>query len=193
MLILKKTIDYFGSTVLVIVLSPFLLLIAILIKCESKGPIFFRQNRLGYKGETFKIFKFRTMQQGTEKAGTGIFTNENDPRITKIGKFLRKTSLDELPQLLNILKGEMSFIGPRPPVPYHPYNYEDYTTKQKKRFLVKPGITGLAQITGRNNLSWDERIEYDVKYVDNLSFKEDIRIVLKTIQSVVFKENIYRG
>src|SRR5699024_1422348 len=120
--------------------------------------------RLGENGKKFEIYKFRTMIENAEKMGTGIFTSDEDPRITKVGHFLRKTSLDELPQIINIIKGEMSFVGPRPPVPYHPYKYDDYNEIQKKRFTVKPGVTGMAQVYGRNTLSWDERIEHDVKY-----------------------------
>ena len=141
-----------------LIIWPFLLLIAILIKLESKGPAIFKQERLGRNGRIFEIYKFRTMVDGAIHQGSGLQTYEGDPRITKVGNLLRKTSLDELPQLFNILKGEMSFIGPRPPVPYHPYEYEEYTQKQK-RFIVRPGISGYAQVVLRNSGSWEERIQ----------------------------------
>jgi len=189
---LKRLIDFL---ILIIVSIPLLIIgiiIAFLIKYDSKGSVLFKQNRLGENGKVFEIYKFRTMVQNAEKIGTGVFTNDRDPRITKMGSLLRKTSLDELPQIINIFKGEMSFVGPRPPVPYHPYKYEDYDETQKLRFTVKPGVTGMAQAYGRNTLSWDERIEYDVKYVKNISLLLDIKIVVKTILSVIRKENIYR-
>lgn len=190
--IIKRVIDLI---VLIITFLPLLLagiFIALLIKLDSSGSVFFRQKRLGMNGNVFEIYKFRTMVENAEKTGTGIFTNDEDPRITKVGNLLRKTSLDELPQVINILKGEMSFVGPRPPVPYHPHKYEDYNEIQRLRFTVKPGVTGMAQAYGRNTLSWDERIEYDVKYVKNISFLFDFKIVVKTILSVIRKENIYR-
>lgn len=177
---------------MMLLLSPLFLLIGLAIKIEDRGPIFFKQARLGYGGEIFKIYKFRTMLTNAEKMGTGIFTERKDPRITNVGHLLRKTSLDELPQLINIAKGEMSFVGPRPPVPYHPYKYEDYFETQKLRFEVKPGVTGMAQVYGRNILTWDERIKYDVKYVKNQSFLLDVKILIKTVIAVVKKENIYR-
>jgi undecaprenyl phosphate N,N'-diacetylbacillosamine 1-phosphate transferase len=123
--------------------------------------------------------------------GSGLFTNEADPRITRVGSFLRKTSLDEIPQLINVLRGEMSWVGPRPPVPYHPYKYEDYQGDQKIRFTVLPGITGYAQISGRNKLDWNERINLDVKYAKNQSIFLDIRIMFKTIQIIFLKDGIY--
>lgn len=189
--ILKNIFDYTVATISLLILLPVFILIAILIKIESKGPVFFKQERLGKNGKVFKIYKFRTMVNNAEKIGAGIRIEKNDTRITKLGNFLRKTSLDELPQFINIIKGEMSFVGPRPPVPYHPYKYENYTEHRKKRFLVKPGITGLAQVSGRNNLTWDERIEYDVKYVENFSFAYDIKILFNTVWKVIKKEDIY--
>jgi len=189
---IKRTIDLLTVLLIIVPISLFGIIIVILIKMDSKGKIFFKQKRLGENGKKFEIYKFRTMIENAEKMGTGIFTSDEDPRITKVGHFLRKTSLDELPQIINIIKGEMSFVGPRPPVPYHPYKYDDYNEIQKKRFTVKPGVTGMAQVYGRNTLSWDERIEHDVKYVKRISFLLDCKIVIKTILSVIRKENIYR-
>lgn len=190
---MKRIFDLSVSLMLIVLFSPLLLVLSILIKLDSAGGIFFLQERLGKNGKVFKIYKFRTMVSNAERIGTGIFTSEDDPRITAIGRFLRKTSLDELPQLLNIVKGDMSFVGPRPPVPYHPYHYENYSGKQKLRFTVLPGITGYAQISGRNNLSWDDRILYDIEYVKNQTFLLDMKIIAMTILSVLRKESIYRS
>jgi len=189
---IKRIIDLIVLLIATIPLFVVGIVIALFIKLDSKGSIFFKQKRLGKDGKVFEIYKFRTMVENAEQVGTGIFTSDKDPRITKIGNLLRKTSLDELPQVINIVKGEMSFVGPRPPVPYHPYKYKDYSKTQKLRFSVKPGITGMAQAYGRNTLSWDERIEYDVKYVNHISFLLDFKVVIKTILSVIRKEDIYR-
>lgn len=189
---IKKTLDFVLSLVAFIVLSPLLIIIGIIIKLDSKGPVFFKQERLGKDGKVFLIYKFRTMVDKAESIGTGLFTNKDDPRITRVGTFLRKTSLDELPQLINILKGEMSIIGPRPPVPYHPYKYEDYPKEQKLRFTVLPGITGYAQVNGRNEIDWHERIKYDVYYTENWSLGLDFKIFFKTIKTVFNKKGIYR-
>lgn len=191
MKLIKRIIDFVLSLIALIILSPILLIIAIIIKLDSKGPVFFKQERLGRNGEVFLIYKFRTMIPDAEKVGLGIYTSSSDPRITKVGGFLRKTSLDELPQFINVLKGEMSLVGPRPPVPYHPYKYEDYSDEQKLRFTVPPGITGYAQISGRNTLTWDERIEYDIEYVKNFSVLLDIKIMFKTIGYTFNKKAIY--
>ncbi|MCP4156514.1 MAG: sugar transferase [bacterium] len=189
---LKLLLDIVGSILLIILTAPFLLLLICIIKLETRGSAFFIQDRLGYKGNVFKIIKFRTMVNKAEQMGTGIFTNEQDPRITRVGHILRKLSLDELPQLFNIIKGEMSFVGPRPPVPYHPRKYRDYDDEQKLRFTFRPGITGYAQVKGRNSLSWDQRIEYDVLYVKKFNVMMDIKILFLTVWSLLAKENIYR-
>lgn len=175
------------------ILIPLHILIAIAIKLDSEGPVFFKQERLGKKGKVFKIYKFRTMVDNAESMGSGIYTYEGDPRVTKIGSILRKTSLDELPQFINVLIGDMSVIGPRPPLPYHPRKYEEYNEKQIKRFHVRPGITGHAQVTARNALVWDERIVLDVEYVEQQSFFLDIKILFLTIINVVKRDNIHSG
>jgi lipopolysaccharide/colanic/teichoic acid biosynthesis glycosyltransferase len=180
-LVLKRLIDLFGATIGIFLISPFLFVIALGIKITSQGPIFFRQERLGKDGKIFNIIKFRTMVVDAENLGDGLrVRNESDSRITKIGKFLRSTSFDELPQLINVIKGEMSLVGPRPPVPYHPYKYEDYNEQQIKRFLMRPGITGLSQVRVRNSVSWDERIKFDLNYINSFNIILDIQILIVT-------------
>jgi len=190
---IKRIMDLFASILGIIVLSPFLIIISLAIKFTSKGPVFFKQERLGKDGETFKIIKFRTMIDKAEEVGMGIKTSANDPRITKVGNLLRKTSLDELPQLFNVVVGNMSIVGPRPPVPYHPREYKNYSEHQVQRFKVKPGITGYAQVKGRNLLTWDERIEYDIEYVNKQTILLDIKIIMLTIIKVFKKEDINSG
>lgn len=187
----KRLIDFLLALIGLLFASPIFVLIIVLVKLDSQGPVFFLQERLGKDGKVFKIVKFRTMVDGAARMGTGLRTDEGDPRITRVGKLLRKTSLDELPQIINILRGEMCFIGPRPPVPYHPRRYEEYSEVQKKRFSVRPGISGYAQVILRNSGTWDERIEYDIKYVDRMSFWFDFYILFKTIYTIVKRENIY--
>lgn len=184
-LIFKRVIDFIFSLILLIATSPLLLIVAIAIKLESKGPILFKQNRLGLNGENFKIYKFRSMVENAEKIGTGVYSFKGDSRVTKVGAFIRKTSLDELPQLLNILKGEMSVIGPRPTLEYHPWPLEEYTQEQRKRFNLRPGVTGLAQVNGRKEVPWAERIVMDVKYTSNVGMLLDLNIFVKTIFKVI--------
>ena len=176
-MILKRTFDIIVSILILIILSPLLLGISILIKLDSKGPMIFKQKRIGKNGKEFIIYKFRTMVKNAEKKGTKYRVTRNDERITKVGDFLRKTSLDELPQLFNVLLGDMSLVGPRPTLDFIVNEYDEY---QKKRLEVKPGMTGLAQINGRQSLSWEEKIEYDIKYVENQSIWLDIKIIFKT-------------
>lgn len=189
---IKRILDFILSLIALIVLSPVLLIVAVLIKCTSKGTIFFLQERLGKNGKVFKIIKFRTMVMNAENIGDGLKVNsEGDSRITKIGKVLRKTSLDELPQLINVIKGDMAIVGPRPPVTYHPHKYEDYPENQIKRFDVRPGITGLAQVKYRNSASWDERIVVDCEYVKNITLAKDVKIIFQTVKKVLKTESIY--
>jgi undecaprenyl phosphate N,N'-diacetylbacillosamine 1-phosphate transferase len=191
-LIIKRIIDFFGSLIGIIIISPILIILALSIKLTSKGPVFFKQERLGKDGRVFKILKFRTMVVNAEKIGTGLFVKtESDNRITKVGKLLRATSLDELPQLWNVVTGDMSLVGPRPPVPHHPYKYEDYNDFQRKRFGMKPGMTGLTQVTVRNSVSWDERIPIDVEYIEKFNIWLDIKILFKTLQKLFKRESIY--
>jgi len=175
-----------------IIISPILLAIALSVKLTSEGPLFYRQERLGKDGKPFKILKFRTMVVNAEKLGDGLFVKtEEDNRITRVGKYLRASSLDELPQLWNVLVGEMSLVGPRPPVLNHPYKYDDYSDFQKKRFIMRPGITGLSQIMVRNSVSWSERIPFDVEYIEKFNVWLDIKILLKTIHKIFDQQNIY--
>lgn len=190
-LVIKRLLDIILSLVMLFLLMPLFLVIAIMIKLDSEGRIIFKQLRVGKLGKNFYIFKFRTMIENAEKKGTGLNSYRNDKRVTKIGKILRETSLDELPQLLNILKGDMSFIGPRPPVTYHPYEYKNYPFNAKKRFKVRPGVTGYAQINGRNELGWDEKFIYDEYYVDNMNIFLDMRIFIMTIIKVLKMEGSY--
>lgn len=189
--IIKEIIDKIFALLLLIIFLPLLILIAIIIKLDSKGPVIFKQERLGRHGKIFTIYKFRSMCDNAVYIGDGIFISKNDSRITKVGKVLRKTSLDELPQLLNVLKGEMSFVGPRPPLVDHPYNYQDYSEEQKLRFSILPGITGYAQAYGRNSIKWPERIEMDVYYYKNYSLLFDIKILFTTIFTVIFMKGTY--
>lgn len=187
--IFKRTIDFIIAGVALIVLSPFLLITAILIKLDSKGPIIFKQERLGKNGVPFKIWKFRSMCVGAEKQGTGVYSYKGDARITKVGKIIRATSIDELPQLVNILKGDMALIGPRPALTYHPWPYEQYTEHQKHMFDVLPGVTGWAQVNGRKEVPWPERIELNVWYAKNMSLWLDLKIFFMTIFKVATNAN----
>lgn len=187
-MIVKYLFDKIFSLLLIILLSPFFIIISILIKLDSKGSVMFIQERVGKDHKLFNIYKFRTMIPDAINKGNGVYTEKDDPRITGIGRFLRNTSLDEIPQLLNILKGDMSFIGPRPTLEYQVKQYDDF---QKKRLLMKPGVTGLAQIRGRNSISWPERIKHDVEYIENWSIWLDIKILVKTVFVIFKKEGIY--
>ena len=188
---IKRMLDITLALSGLIVASPVLLITAVAIKVESKGPVIFKQQRLGIDGKIFEILKFRSMCVGAEQKGSGQYSFSGDPRVTKVGKFIRATSIDELPQFINILKGDMSVIGPRPVLTYHPWKWDEYTEEQRKRFNVRPGITGWAQVNGRKDVPWDKRIQYDVEYVDNISLVFDIKIFVKTIIKVLMmKDNV---
>ena len=186
----KRIIDIIGSLAGLIFLSPLFLIVAILIKLEDpKGKVFFSQERNGKYPATFKMYKFRSMvhnaeellkhlQEQNEQTGPA-FKMTDDPRITKAGKFIRKTSLDELPQLFNVLKGDMSLVGPRPPIPRE---VEQYNSYQKQRLLVKPGLTCIWQVSGRNNIGFDEWVEMDLEYIKNRNLLLDIKLILKTVK-----------
>lgn len=180
---LKRFVDVSVSLMAIIILALPMTIIAVLVKLQDGGPAIFKQERLGKGGKSFYILKFRTMIVDEEKSG--VYSDNKDPRVTKIGNFLRKTSLDELPQFFNILKGDMSFIGPRPPLTYHPWPITEYTEEQFKMFDVRPGITGWAQINGRKAVEWNKRIELNVWYVKNISLALDIKILFKTFFKVI--------
>ena len=181
----KRFLDVTASFLGLVLLFPLLLTVSILIKIDSRGPVIFRQKRIGRNGKVFEIYKFRSMCVGAEKTGSGVYSGKGDARVTRIGKILRATSIDELPQLLNILKGEMSFVGPRPPLTYHPWKYEEYTDFQKRMFEVRPGITGWAQVNGRKDVEWHKRIELNFWYVDHMSLLLDIKIMFMTAFKVL--------
>lgn len=180
---IKRILDLFFAWLILIVASPILLLIAVAVKLESNGPVIFKQRRLGKNGAEFEMYKFRTMVVDAEKSG--VYSNDTDPRVTKVGRFLRKTSLDELLQCVNIIRGEMSFIGFRPPLTYHPWPFSEYSEEQKKMFSVRPGITGWAQVNGRRSVEWNNRIALNVWYAEHASFLLDCKIVLMTIFKVL--------
>lgn len=182
---IKRALDIVLSALGLLVLGLPMLIIALIIKIDDPGPAIFQQKRIGLGGKVFLIYKFRSMKIGAEKTGSGVYSQKGDPRVTRVGRILRATSLDEIPQLLNILLGQMSFIGPRPPLTYHPWPFEQYTSDQKKMFSVRPGITGWAQIHGRKAVHWNDRIEMNIWYVDNLSFVLDLKILFKTVFKVL--------
>jgi len=190
--IFKPAMDLLIAIIAVICLLPLFLVVSMAVRLESVGPVFFKQRRLGLNGKEFFIYKFRSMvtDQSSFRKNNIIF--EDDPRITGVGEFIRKTSLDELPQLINIIKGEMSFIGPRPPLTYFPKSYEEYNDFEKQRFSVKPGISGLAQIRCREIHDWDVNIKIDVEYVNSYSFILDTKLFLASLLAFFRTGNIYR-
>ena len=185
---MSRALDVVLATVLLVVTSPVLALAAIAIRLESRGPVFYRQLRVGRDGERFELWKLRTMVPGAESIGAGLYVLEGDPRITRTGRPLRRFSLDELPNLINVLKGDMAIVGPRPTVQEQ---VDRYTDRQRRRLEVKPGITGWAQINGRTSLLWPERIELDVWYVEHRSLALDLRIVRKTARMLVTGHGLY--
>ena len=193
-LVIKRLFDFVSSSILALFLTPLWLLIALLIKADSKGPVIFKQERRTQHGRVFQMYKFRSMIDNAESKGTGLFIYEDDPRVTKVGHFIRNTSIDELPQLFNIIKGDMSVIGPRPCVTYELGDYDTLNKRYKKRFEMKAGLTGLTQVEGRNDISWDEKVTFDNLYID--LFRQygvliDIIILFKSIIKVFKKEDIY--
>ena len=191
---LKRLFDILLCSAALIVLAPLWLVLAIAIKCDSSGPILFVQERRTKNGRIFKMYKFRSMVVNAESMGAGLFNYENDPRVTGVGRFLRISSFDELPQLWNVVKGDLSLVGPRPCVSYELGDFETLNGKYKKRFEVRGGITGLAQIKGRNDNSWEEKVTYDNIYIDEFKRQGvwlDIKILAGTVAKVLKKQNIY--
>ena len=185
--ICKRIFDILAAVTAMIILLPAFVIIVITIRFAGKGPAIFKQERAGKNGKPFILYKFRTMKLDVDPFGPSPKTGE-DPRLTKIGKFLREHSLDELPQLFNVLKGDMSMVGPRP---LYISQIPEWNERQKKRLLVRPGLTGLAQIHGRGELTHEEKLEFDVKYVKTAGFLTDIRILLATIVTVCSRKSIY--
>ncbi|GAA0109159.1 sugar transferase [Clostridium tertium] len=194
----KRTLDFMGSFLGLVILSPILLIVAILIKLESKGPAIFSQSRIGLNGKEFKMYKFRSMVQNAEELKEKLakknemsgpmFKMKNDPRVTKVGKFIRKTSIDELPQLLNVLKGDMTLVGPRPSLPREVEKFESWMLK---RLEVKPGLTCYWQVSGRNNIDFYEWMKLDLKYVDERDFWLDIKLIFKTVGVLFGDKNAF--
>ena len=185
-----------SASALALVLTPLWIVVAIAIKLDSKGPVFFKQGRRTKDGRIFNMLKFRSMVVNAEQMDVGLFNYENDPRVTKVGRFLRNSSIDELPQLFNIIKGDMSVVGPRPSVSYELGDFDTLNKRYKKRFQVKAGLTGLAQTKGRNDISWDNKVEFDNQYVDEfnrIGIFADIKILFDSVIKVFKKENIYEN
>lgn len=181
----KRLTDLLLSLFALLLLSPLLILLALLVKLDSKGPVLFKQERIGRNGRVFKILKYRSMIVNAEHTGSGVYSGKGDARVTRVGRFIRSTSLDELPQLFNVLCGDMALIGPRPPLTYHPWPIGEYTDEQRRMFDVRPGITGWAQVHGRKEVEWHKRIELNVWYVDHVSFWLDVKIFFLTIFKVL--------
>jgi len=175
--LIKRQIDFWGALFGLVVLMPLFLIIAVLIKLDSSGPVFFRQKRIGKNRRIFKIWKFRTLVKGAQNFGLGYEVAKNDPRMTKVGKFLRRFGIDEFPQFINVIVGEMSLVGPRTALPHQVKEYSEF---EKRRFQLKPGIASLVHLKGWNALSWKERIKIDIWYLENWSLLLDLKILLKT-------------
>lgn len=186
---LKRYFDVGVSLVGLVITSPILLITAVAIKLDSDGDILFRQKRLGKNGKEFTIYKFRSMHMNAEKTGSGQYSFKGDPRVTKVGKIIRATSIDELPQFFNIIKGDMSLIGFRPPLTYHPWPIEKYTEEQRKMFSMRPGVTGWAQVHGRKEVQWEDRINMGIWYAENVSFLLDLKILGMTVIKVLTNAN----
>jgi lipopolysaccharide/colanic/teichoic acid biosynthesis glycosyltransferase len=186
----KRTLDLAIAIPLFVVMTPVFVIVAILIRRDSRGTAFYRQTRVGLDGRQFRLIKFRTMVDGAEFIGAGLDNDAGDPRITKVGARLRALSIDELPQLINVLVGDMSLVGPRPTLRDQ---VERYTPEQRRRLRARPGITGLAQISGRSTLPWSQRIIIDVHYVDNWSMRVDLAVLLRTIPALLRRHETYPG
>ena len=187
---IRRAVDILASASVLLLTSPLLALAVIAIRLESAGPVIYRQRRSGLHGREFDVLKLRTMVEGAEHIGAGLAVNENDARITRVGALLRRTSLDELPNLVNVLRGEMSLIGPRPTLPVQ---VEQYSERQRGRLAVKPGITGWAQVNGRASLPWSQRIELDLYYIEHRSPALDARILWRTLAMVLGGSGLYKG
>ena len=187
---IRRAFDVLASSAGLLLSAPLMLAAMAAVRIETPGPVFYRQRRVGLNGETFEMLKLRTMVDGAEHVGAGLRIDEGDARITRVGTLLRRTSLDELPNLLNVVRGEMSVIGPRPTIPSQ---VERYTERQRRRLCVKPGITGWAQVNGRAALPWSERIELDLHYVEHRSLALDLRILARTPGLVFRGSGVYKG
>jgi lipopolysaccharide/colanic/teichoic acid biosynthesis glycosyltransferase len=187
---IRRALDILIALLLLALASPLLLLAMLAVRLESPGSVLYRQRRIGLDGRPFEMVKLRTMVTGAERIGAGLAVNENDPRITRVGALLRRTSLDELPNLLNVLRGEMSLIGPRPTIPAQ---VDQYTPRQRGRLSIRPGITGWAQVNGRAALPWSERIELDLYYIEHRSPALDLKILLRTVAMVLGGSGLYKG
>ncbi|HEX4115262.1 MAG TPA: sugar transferase [Solirubrobacteraceae bacterium] len=187
---IRRAIDLVGGTFALIVAAPVIAVAMVAIRIESRGHPIYRQRRVGKGGREFDLLKLRTMVDGAEHVGAGLAINENDPRVTRVGSFLRRTSLDELPNLLAVVRGELSFIGPRPTIPVQ---VAQYTERQRGRLAIRPGITGWAQVNGRASLPWSERIELDLYYIEHRSLALDARILWRTVAIVLGGSDLYKG
>jgi lipopolysaccharide/colanic/teichoic acid biosynthesis glycosyltransferase len=187
---IRRAIDIVLGTLALILAAPAIAVAMVAIRLESRGQPIYRQRRVGKDGVPFDLLKLRTMVAGAEHIGAGLAINENDPRVTRIGALLRRTSLDELPNLLNVIRGELSFIGPRPTIPVQ---VAQYTDRQRGRLAVRPGITGWAQVNGRASLPWSERIELDLYYIEHRSLALDLRILARTVTMVFGGAGLYKG
>lgn len=181
----KRVLDLLIAVPVLIVAAIPMAFVALAIKLDSPGPVIFRQQRLGKDGKVFEMLKFRSMVVNAEHTGSGVYSGKGDSRVTRVGRFIRATSIDELPQLINVLRGDMSLLGPRPPLTYHPWPIEQYTEEQLHMFDVRPGFSGWAQIHGRKDVEWNHRIELNVWYVRHVRFGLDARIFFETIFKVL--------
>ncbi len=188
--VIRRAVDIVASAMALVLSAPLLVLAMIAVRLESPGPVLYSQRRAGRDGRPFEVLKLRTMVEGAEHIGAGLAIDADDPRVTRVGAFLRRTSLDELPNLANVLRGEMSLIGPRPTLPVQ---VEQYTERQRGRLAIKPGITGWAQVNGRASLPWAERIELDLYYIEHRSLALDLQILWRTVAMVLGGAGLYKG